>query len=82
MADVEIFSGPGCSQCEAAKRLLAQHGVPFIERSVADETELEEFRQRLPRVSALPQIFVDGGHIGSTEDLQRARTLRRPPFDI
>ena len=35
----------------------------------SDETVLEEFRQRLPRTFALPQIFIDGEHIGSYEDL-------------
>jgi glutaredoxin len=30
---------------------------------------LKEFVKRLPRVKAIPQIFINGEHIGSFEDL-------------
>lgn len=30
---------------------------------------MQEFVRRLPRLKALPQIFVNGEHIGSYEDL-------------
>ena len=30
-----------------------------------------DFRMRLPRVRSLPQIFVDGEHVGGYEDLCR-----------
>ncbi len=31
---------------------------------------LAEFRERLPRVKAIPQVFIDGEHIGGFEDLR------------
>lgn len=68
--DIEIFTGPGCSHCEAAKRLLRERGLVFVERDVSEPPVLAEFRARLPRHKALPQIFVDGTHIGSDEDLR------------
>ena len=70
MRDIEIFTGPGCSHCEAAKALLKTHKLAFTERDVSDSAVLAEFRERLPRVRSLPQIFVDGEHIGSFEDLK------------
>lgn len=70
MQDIEIFTGPGCSHCEQAKALLKQHGLEYSERDVTSPGVINEFRERLPRLKALPQIFADGKHLGGLEDLQ------------
>ena len=70
MKDIEIFTGPGCGYCDAAKELLNSHELPFTERDVSDQAVLREFRERLPRVRSIPQIFIDGEHIGGYEDLE------------
>jgi len=70
MKEIEIFTGPGCVHCEQAKALLKQHGLDYSERDVSEPVVMGEFRKRLPRSKALPQIFVDGKHLGSLEDLQ------------
>ena len=67
--EIEMFSGPGCAYCEASKQLLGAEGLPFIEYDVSLPEHLAEFTKRLPRVRSIPQIFVDGEHIGSYEDL-------------
>lgn len=73
MPDIEIFSGPDCSYCAMAKALLDQRGLAYREFDVAASAEhLASFRRRLPREKALPQIIVDGVHIGGAEDLQQA----------
>lgn len=69
MEHIEIFTGYGCSYCDRAKAVLQECGLAFVERSVDDQTVLAEFRERLPRVKSIPQIFVDGEHIGGYEDL-------------
>lgn len=70
MAEIEIFTGPNCSYCEAAKKILKERALFFTELNVADPDVLTAFRARLPRVKSVPQIFVDGTHIGGYEDLQ------------
>jgi glutaredoxin 3 len=70
MEPIEIFTGPGCSHCAAAKTLLRERGLAFTERDISDAAVLEEFRERLPRVRSLPQLFADGSHIGGYEDLR------------
>ena len=70
MKNIEIYTGPGCSQCEQAKSLLRQHGFEFDERDVTEPKVLSEFRERMPRQKALPQIFIDGRHIGGLQDLR------------
>ncbi|MDH3389703.1 MAG: glutaredoxin [Gammaproteobacteria bacterium] len=70
MKDIEIFTGPGCTHCEQAKSLLRKHNLDYLERDVSAPGIIDEFRERLPRSKALPQIFADGKHLGSLEDLQ------------
>ena len=70
MKNIEIFTGPGCSHCEAAKALLRDHKLDFTERDVSDPDVLAELRQRLPRARSIPQIFVDGEYLGNDQDLK------------
>ncbi len=70
MSDIEIFTGPGCTYCEAAKALLNERKLPFRERDVSDPAVLAEFQQRLPRVRAIPQVFADSEHLGGVDDLK------------
>ena len=62
-----MFSGPGCTYCAQSRALLQGHGLSFVEYDVSDPAE---YRKRLPRASSIPQILIDGEHIGSFEDLQ------------
>lgn len=71
MPKIEIFTGPNCGYCEAAKALLREHGLAFAEIDLAADTaNLVDFKARLPRVRSIPQIMVDGVHIGGLEDLR------------
>ena len=70
MKNIEIFTGPGCSHCEQAKALLREHGLEYSEHDITVPGIVEEFRARLPRVKALPQIFAGGQHLGGLEDLR------------
>lgn len=69
MARVEVFAGPQCKYCVQAKSLLQRRGVDYTEYDVSRDEHMQEFVRRLPRLKALPQIFVNGEHIGSYEDL-------------
>lgn len=71
MPKVEIFTGPNCGYCETAKALLREHGLAFDEIDLAaSPANMADFKARLPRVKSIPQIFVDGTHIGGLEDLR------------
>lgn len=70
MQNIEIFTGPGCVHCEQARVLLRQHGLDYDEHDVSSTGVLAAFRERMPRLKALPQIFIDGRHIGGLEDLR------------
>lgn len=66
---IEIFTGPGCGHCVRAKAMLDENGLDYTERDIADPAVREEFTTRLPRENTIPQVIVDGRHIGGSEDL-------------
>lgn len=69
-AKVEIYSSPFCGYCARAKRLLASKGVEYIEHDVmADSSLRDEMVQRAGGRSTVPQIFIDGQHVGGSDDI-------------
>ena len=70
MKKIEIFTSPNCRYCDSAKKLLQAAGLAYTERDIAATPDnMAEFQRRLPRIRALPQIFVVGEHVGGYEDL-------------
>lgn len=70
MARVLMYCTATCPYCQAADRLLARKGVSEVERVRVD---LEPAR-RAEMVSksgrrTVPQIWIDGRHIGGSDDL-------------
>ncbi len=67
---IEIFTTAGCGYCDRTKALLDRRGYAYVDLDVsAGPAHLEAFRRRLPRVTAVPQIFIAGAHIGGYDDL-------------
>ncbi|MCB1389580.1 MAG: glutaredoxin 3 [Rhodobacteraceae bacterium] len=70
MATVEIYTSPFCGYCHAAKRLLKEKGVDFTEIDViANPDRRPEMVNRANGGRTVPQIFVDGQHIGGCDDM-------------
>ena len=72
MADerVVVYSQPFCGYCSAAKRLLTQKGAAFTEFDVMfDSGRRSEMLSRSGGRSTVPQIFIDGRHVGGYDDL-------------
>ncbi len=70
MKTVEIYTSPFCGFCHAAKRLLSQKGVSFVEIDVAREPERrQEMMSRAKGRHTVPQIFVGETHVGGCDDL-------------
>ncbi len=70
MAEIVIYTTASCPYCLAAKRLLNQKHAPF------EEIKVDNDRPGRARMSALaggrtsvPQIFIDGRHVGGCDDL-------------
>jgi glutaredoxin 3 len=67
---VIVYSQPFCGYCTAAKRLLNKKGAAFTEIDVMFEAgRREEMVARSGGRRTVPQIFIDGRHIGGYDDL-------------
>ncbi|HCP80953.1 glutaredoxin 3 [Octadecabacter ascidiaceicola] len=70
MATVEIYTTPICGFCHRAKRLLSSKGVSFTEIDVMqDPSRRAEMMQRANGGRTVPQIFIDGQHIGGSDEM-------------
>ena len=71
MKNVEIYTGPYCAYCDRAKALLNKKGVSFKEINLAsDPNKIDEMIKKTNGMKTVPQIFVDGQHIGGNDKLQ------------
>lgn len=69
-ARVEIYTWQYCSYCLAARRLLRHKGVEFVEYAIDhDENERARMEARADGRRTLPQIFINGRHIGGYSEL-------------
>jgi glutaredoxin 3 len=70
MAHVEIYSTMFCPFCWRAKKLLKKRGVEYAEIDVmADSARRSEMVARANGRDTVPQIFIDGRHIGGSDEL-------------
>jgi glutaredoxin 3 len=67
---VEIYVKSTCSYCWRAKQLLDSKGVAYKEYSLDFGGPLRQTMiQRANGRTTVPQIFIDGRHIGGCDDL-------------
>lgn len=69
MARIEIYTTPFCGYCARAKGLLDAKGAAYEEMDVMmDDKKRGEMRERARRTT-VPQIFINGEHIGGSDEL-------------
>ena len=72
MAEIEIYTTPLCGFCWAAKKLLEKKGVAYTEFDVMmNSGKRKEMAGRASGRTTVPQIFVDGDHLGDCEDIMK-----------
>ena len=70
MARIEIYSKAFCGYCARAKRLLDSKGIDYEEYDITmGGPKRAEMLQRAPGRTTVPQIFIDGRHVGGSDDL-------------
>ncbi len=70
MPKIEIYTGALCGYCVSAKRLLRSKGVAFEEIKVSFRPRRRaEMIQRASGRHTVPQVFVDGTHLGRCDEL-------------
>ncbi len=68
--DVTVFSREGCPYCARAKGLLHDAGIRF-EELVLNRDYTEATLRAVSGRSTVPQVFVNGDHIGGSEELEQ-----------
>ena len=68
-AKVEIYTRDYCGYCTRAKSLLADKGVAFLEIDGTEPARRCEMIQRAMGGSTYPQIFINGVHVGGSDEL-------------
>jgi glutaredoxin 3 len=70
MAKVEIYTKAFCPYCTRAKALLASKGVEPEEFDITmGGPRRAEMIERAQGRTTVPQVFIDGQHIGGSDDL-------------
>lgn len=68
-ATVEIFTKFACPYCYRAKALLDSKGVAYTERDASGGTDRADMLSRSNGRTTVPQIFINGQHVGGCDDL-------------
>ena len=70
MAQVEVYSSIFCGYCARAKALLERKGVEFENIDVIEHpSRRAEMEARAGGRTTVPQIFINGEHIGGSDEL-------------
>jgi len=70
MAQVEMYTTAWCPYCARAKALLERKGVGYTEIDIIEEPgRRNEMIQRARGRTTVPQIFIDGEHIGGCDEM-------------
>ena len=68
MVNIDIYTTPYCPFCIRAKKLLANKKVEFNEIDLSENPDkFEEMLSKSNGARTVPQIFVNGEHIGDCD---------------
>lgn len=66
---ISMITRPGCPFCTKAKNMLAERNMAFEEIVLGKDASLRSVRAMTGQ-ETVPQIFVEGTHIGGSEELE------------
>jgi glutaredoxin 3 len=70
MVEVELYTTMFCPYCARARALLERKGVAYTNIDILDEPARRgEMIQRAGGRTTVPQIFINGEHIGGSDEL-------------
>lgn len=68
--NIEVWSQTNCPGCKAVKSLLEAKGFDFVEKMLGVTASKEELFSKAPGVRSIPQVFINGAHIGGLQEVQ------------
>lgn len=76
-AAVSILTRPGCPYCSKARQMLEDAGMAYEEISLGHDATLRSVRA-ISGEETVPQVFIDGHHVGGAEALEDYLDQLRP----
>lgn len=75
---VEVYSAEWCKYCKEVKKFLTEKGISFEVKDIdgteedtpQDVLQTVKFMRR-ERHQTIPQVYIDGQHIGGCEDTKK-----------
>lgn len=68
---IEIYGQTNCAACKDAKNYLHSKHIGYVEYNIQTTPERKiELFERLPSARSVPQIFINGEHIGGFAELK------------
>ena len=71
---VTLYSGSGCSPCDAGRAMLSARGIPFTEKTVSTQEDSEALK-RISGETSLPFLTIGGQQIRGYSDMEWAQFL-------
>lgn len=70
MAEVELYTTMFCPYCARARALLEGKGILYTDIDIIEHpARRDEMIQRAGGRTSVPQIFINGEHIGGSDEL-------------
>tara|TARA_B100001027_G_scaffold17169_1_gene10301 strand:- start:538 stop:810 length:273 start_codon:yes stop_codon:yes gene_type:complete len=70
LMNIEIYTSVNCFYCVAAKKLLDEKNISYVEHDVSRDTTLrEKMLEKANGLRTVPQIFINDVHIGGCDEL-------------
>ncbi len=70
MDKIVIYSRDGCVYCDMAVSLAKKKNMEMVVLKLDRDYEVEDFTARFPYAKTVPQIILNGEHIGGYQDLK------------
>lgn len=71
---VTLYTAPGCAPCGAGRAMLASRGVPFAERTVTTNEDIDALK-RLAGAPSLPFLTIGGQQIKGFSEIEWVQFL-------
>ena len=73
MTEILIYTKDYCPYCTKAKELLKIKGQEYTEKDITNDAEgVQEMLDKTGGAKTVPQIFINGTHVGGCDDLYAA----------
>lgn len=71
-----VYCSDACPFCQRAYQLLEREGIPFQKKHVKNQQDWNDLFEKTGR-STVPQVFINGTHVGGFDDLSAAQQSGR-----